>query len=840
MRTPRAAKRRRFDAEFRSVPLAATFNYPDAQGCGSELQARLDRMPRGKKAGWGIPFEFSAEGQALRAVAVAADRPPVVIPLSGRATHVCVVHFWQGPPDPARVDAGGDHVAHYALRFTDGTAAVLPVRSRFEIGWHDHIWGQHLFGAVSFEAPRTLDFNSEGARQAHAWGWLQCDVVGGNPIEPWLWVVANPHPEKDLSGMALTGVGSPVVGVLAVTLYKGPGHPLRHNPRRFYRVDTGAPRRVIKGAGIDLGALIRPPMPVMERGAKWVEDKARGLGAEPVKNAPSREAVLEATGADAATVRVTTDGPQGSKTVDLSLGEAFHHGRSRAGKAVLEVVHPRRTWVHVTIRDAETGKPTAARVHFSGPNGEYYAPYGHHEVVNANWFEDYGADVKLGAMNYAYVHGTFQTDLPVGDVYVEIVKGFEYEPVRQKIRIGPGQRELELRIGRALNLRRKGWVTADTHVHFISPHTAWLQGQGEGLNLINLLASQWGRLFTNTGDLTGEAGVEKDDTLVWVGTENRHHMLGHISMLGTHGMPVFPMCTGGASEAYVGDPDYVALADWADENRARKGVVIRPHFPQPNVENPLQIVMGKLDAVELRNFGDPASSLDVSNILEWYRYLNCGYRVAAVGGTDKMSAGMPVGGVRTYARLDTGRAFNFDNWARAVRKGRTFTTSGPLIDLVVDGRGIGDVIQLRGGAGTVEMRAEASCVWPISRLEIVVNGKVVAAASDSRGRRRLTLAHRMRLPGSCWIAARCGGSLRQHHCWPIPLGAHTSPVYVAVPGSELFSPSDAAYMLTLIEGGMTYLDTLSVRFDAKRHRHIRSVYERAHAELHRQMRQHAH
>ena len=69
----------------------------------------------------------------------------------------------------------------------------------------------------------------------------------------------------------------------------------------------------------------------------------------------------------------------------------------------------------------------------------------------------------------------------------------------------------------------------------------------------------------------------------------------------------------------------------------------------------------------------------------WYRYLNCGYRVAAVGGTDKMSAGMPVGGVRTYARLDRNRPFNFGNWAEAVRKGRTFTTSGPLIDLTVVG-----------------------------------------------------------------------------------------------------------------------------------------------------------
>ena len=83
----------------------------------------------------------------------------------------------------------------------------------------------------------------------------------------------------------------------------------------------------------------------------------------------------------------------------------------------------------------------------------------------------------------------------------------------------------------------------------------------------------------------------------------------------------------------------------------------------------------KVDAVEIRQF---TPALDSFNVREWYRFLNCGYRVTAVGGTDKMSAGMPVGGVRTYAHLGD-EEFAFANWAKAVRAGHTFTTSGPLI-----------------------------------------------------------------------------------------------------------------------------------------------------------------
>ncbi len=44
---------------------------------------------------------------------------------------------------------------------------------------------------------------------------------------------------------------------------------------------------------------------------------------------------------------------------------------------------------------------------------------------------------------------------------------------------------------------------------------AWLEGQGEGLNLINLLASQWGRLFTNVADISGAASGCKRSPSTW-------------------------------------------------------------------------------------------------------------------------------------------------------------------------------------------------------------------------------------------------------------------------------------------------------------------------------------
>jgi hypothetical protein len=145
--------------------------------------------------------------------------------------------------------------------------------------------------------------------------------------------------------------------------------------------------------------------------------------------------------------------------------------------------------------------------------------------------------------------------------------------------------------------------------------------------------------------------------------------------------------------------------------------------------------------------------------------------------------------------------------------------------------------------------AEARSVWPIHRLEIIVNGRVVedaGAAGGASARTReassgaevhtIRAACRLPVKQSCWIAARCASRLEKHQIMMGSghLGAHTSPIYVAVGQKEIFSPSDALYMLTLLEGTITYLDTLGTRVDQGRHdRMISLVQEVQHQLLHR-------
>jgi len=819
-----AGKTTEFGAKFKPVLLARYFNWPARSIRGKwwrDLRDHVETYPAGKQVSWGIPFRMG-QGREKRVLLVAGKQDEMTVRLSGKATYVCILHEWrQLPRDVNRDDIHeGLVVGEYELTYADGRTHVEPIRARFEVAMVESPGAPWL--ARSFNMYEAVDPERPPADMD--WARAQTGVTQTGGV-PYVYALPNPHPEKALRSLTARALRPSPLILAGLTLYEGGSHPLRHLPRRTYRVILPGGKAGFKDAELDLGCITRIEETTGPRGKKWMESPYPGLRTE--EPASGAERLIEAVGSEDATLSVKMPGRK--TPVRFALGHAFRDGHAPEagagrGRARIEVLGKTRQWMRVIVRDAATGKPTPVRIHFSGARGEYIAPYGHHAQVNDGWFMDYGADVVAGGRQFAYVHGEFTTDLPVGDLYVEMVKGFEYRPVRQKVTIEPGRKTLELTIDRAMDWRGEGWVTADTHVHFISPHTAWLEARCEGVNVVNLLASQWGRLFTNVGDLTGRVGVAEDDTIVYVGTENRNHMLGHMSMLGTRGLPVYPMCAGGPGEAWIGDPDFVAMAEWARENRRKGGLVIRPHFPYCGfTEDPVPILKGLVDALEIRpdrNGGFP--------VQEWYRYLNCGYRVAACGGTDKMGAGTPLGWLRTYAMLDPERAFDYDNWADAVRAGRTFASSGPLIDMVVDGRRVGDTIELTSAGGMVEVAAHAESVWPVGRLELVLNGRIIATRQAPGNGGKVELKARVPVHRSGWIAARCWGPKSHPASY---MAAHTSPVYFKCGDTRAFDGPAAEHMLALVEGGIEYLNTLATRFNEASRRRMTKMFREARKEL---------
>jgi hypothetical protein len=455
--------------------------------------------------------------------------------------------------------------------------------------------------------------------------------------------------------------------------------------------------------------------------------------------------------------------------------------------------------------ERDSGKAVPVKLHVHGEWGEYLTPTDRHRILNPAWFEDYSVDfAHLGTHACTYIPGETALDLPLGKVYVEVSKGFEIRPVREVFEVTPETEEIVVEIEKVLPWREGGWVTADTHVHFLSPMSALLEGSGEGVNVVNLLASQWGELMTNVGDFDGvttwgstEAGGD-GEYLVRVGTENRQHVLGHISLLGYSGRIIAPMTTGGPNESAIGDPIEILLTEWARQCHRQGGLVVLPHFPNPRAEHAASIVSGDIDALEMTAWGYLYGGIDPYSLSDWYRYLNCGYLVAAVGGTDKMSATTAVGTVRTYARIEPKEGFTYENWMAAVKRAETFVTYGPLLDFAVDGHPMGSTIVMSASGGMVDVTWRAASVTvPMSRVELIVNGEIresVGVAPD-----RASGHWSVKVERSSWLAILVRGNYADKS---EIIAAHSSPVMVQVADSSFLAAADAVTILEQIEGAL--------------------------------------
>jgi len=345
--------------------------------------------------------------------------------------------------------------------------------------------------------------------------------------------------------------------------------------------------------------------------------------------------------------------------------------------------------------------------------------------------------------------------------------------------------------------------------------------------------------MTNVGDFDGthtwgspQAGGD-GEYLVRVGTENRQHVLGHISLLGYQSRIIAPMTTGGPDESALGDPIETLLTEWARQCHAQGGIVVLPHFPNPRAEHAASIVSGDIDAIEMTAWDDLYNGIDPYSLSDWYRYLNCGYLLPAVGGTDKMTAATAVGTVRTYARIDPALGFDYDAWKSAIRRAETFVTYGPLLEFFVDGKPMGSQIEMPASGGTVDIIWHAASVTvPMTRLELVVNGEIRESLEvspwDASGQ------WSFKVDKSSWLALLVRGHYADR---PEIITAHSTPVMVRLEGSPLLAAADAVTILEQIEGVLAYLDTVGTRAEDRVYKRMRLVLEASHREVHNRLHQ---
>ncbi|MBN2315650.1 MAG: CehA/McbA family metallohydrolase [Sedimentisphaerales bacterium] len=424
-------------------------------------------------------------------------------------------------------------------------------------------------------------------------------------------------------------------------------------------------------------------------------------------------------------------------------------------------------------------------------------------------------------------NGYFVITIPTGTATIHIERGKEYRPVDKEVTVETDQTTyVKITLERWINMSREGWYSADMHCHFGLDNPTVLKqlALADDINLEPIL-TLWNHQQTDTTDdawpnwPTGSSFSASGQYIITLRNQEIERIggdafesVGALLMFGLkrpikmpQGNGLYPCDAVLARMARETSPDCVIDADKPIWGENVVGValglfdsvqVCHNHYHR---ESTLLMGWGMAGAIaedEPEDWG--ANELFHRTNQTYYRFLNCGFELAVTGGSAMGVMPVPLGYSRTYAKLDG--SLTEANYLKAIRAGRTFATSGPILILTANDLNCGERIQYRTGRSKpIQIKAELRSIQPIDSLELIANGEVIEKI-DLQNRtaspvleETLILTYPPKRSG--WIAARAifkspGGRLRL---------AHTSPVYITVDGKPTVSKADAQYMIRWID-----------------------------------------
>lgn len=361
--------------------------------------------------------------------------------------------------------------------------------------------------------------------------------------------------------------------------------------------------------------------------------------------------------------------------------------------------------------------------------------------------------------------GNFKVNFPPGKWKISIEHGNEYIPINEIISVDSGTKELSKTfvLKRWINLPFRGWYSGDVHVHHPTTKQSFKDyllayAKAEDLHLINILEQG------NDHEIRGarQAGFGKKfrelKNNIWLvsGQEDPSSIFGHVIGLNI--------------DQLVRDTGTYNYYDLVFEKlRLQPGAIVGfAHFSWNGCDLPRGfpwlVTTKQIDFVELLQFSK-------INTLDYYDYLNLGFRLTAAAGSD-FPWGSTIGEVRTLAY--TGNNFNADTWFAALKAGNTFVTNGPALFFKASGKMPGTEITTTKG-NTIELKVKAlsnKSIGVISHLSIYNNDGVIAEVKNPFHSDSISISFSHTLTKSQWIAAAV--------CCDNGAVAHTTPVYCIV------------------------------------------------------------
>jgi TolB protein len=477
----------------------------------------------------------------------------------------------------------------------------------------------------------------------------------------------------------------------------------------------------------------------------------------------------------------------------------------------------------VRVVEAETGQPTEARIHLTAADGKFYAP------------DDAYAMISRGGDNLFQSTGRFTVALPAGRAELLTVKGFEFWPEKTTAEIKAHEvTSVTVPLRRMTDMSARGWYNGSTHVHMNwggnlhqTPQMLMMMSKAEDQDVLTLqVVNQNNRILDHQYFVPGGGPhpLSAPDHLLIVGQEYRPPFYGHVFMFGMKSHLISPFLTGYAGTAV--ESLYPSNTDMFRKAKAQGATVGYVHAFGGEAD-PLETTLGHGKGFIVD------AALGTTDVLEWstsaragffplYAVWNNGLKVAAVGGEDSVTSehhNQLVGAARTYVFTGS-RGLDMDAWLGGLRAGRSFVSTGPLVELAIDGMMPGEELALPSAGGQVAIEARVRSITALTKVSLICNGETIQEIPLNADKRGVDFRMSLRVTRSGWYHLRAEGVPADR----FPLDTtyaqgFTNPIWITVGGQPIRNRGAAEYAIKWID---------KLQQMAGEHRDWRSQRERDH------------
>lgn len=473
--------------------------------------------------------------------------------------------------------------------------------------------------------------------------------------------------------------------------------------------------------------------------------------------------------------------------IDLELMVSDKEHRRESIELPVEVSPP--ATIKGRILDSRTGDPWPGRIQALSSYNQYcHAPkYAENKTLSEKMIlPPLPAGKQFYKLPFFYSDGTFELQVPAGLTRLTLERGFEHEVVTRELDLKPGQTvDVHLASGRMIDMKALGWISGDTHIHWVKNH--WSENEDLGLlamvqraediRVVNNLT-----LLHRTADIAFIApshhpmgpvpGYCDSEYHIQMAEEYRNEeFYGHLCLLNIYRL-ILPVSTG-RGMAGPDAPDYPLNKTAMEDCRSQGGISVEAHGLGLNWDVPVNV---------LNRLSDSLDQIDPS---DYYRFLDCGFRMPLTNGSDHPAR--VAGCARAYVKIDGD--FSYEKWIDGIRKRRTFTTSGPLLFFSVNGKDIGSELDVKPGT-PLEIKAKVLSRYPVGNFQVISNSEVLSGKHVDGRTAELTLTLEADQPR--WFAVRCSTDENLNAVLSKNT-AHTSAIYVNVNGNGVLKPEAAAY-----------------------------------------------